>query len=178
MMNDSCEVLVRRSTREDIESFHRCLDAVARERRWLAFLQAPPLESVRDFVLSASPIQFVAMARGEVAGWCDVTPNQLEGFRHCGTLGMGLLPDFRGRGLGRRLLQETIDATREAGLTRIELEVFASNQIATRLYERFGFTHEGRKHGARLLDGQLEDNLCMALLALSLGGAPQAKPPS
>jgi hypothetical protein len=36
---------------DHIESFHRALDFVARERRYLAFLEAPPLESMRAFVL-------------------------------------------------------------------------------------------------------------------------------
>ena len=34
-----------------IESFHRALDTVARERKYLAFLEAPPLPRTRDFVL-------------------------------------------------------------------------------------------------------------------------------
>jgi RimJ/RimL family protein N-acetyltransferase len=173
--DDHCDVVIRRGTPEDLESFQRCLDAVARERKWLAFLEAPPIEAVRDFVLRNAPIQFVAVRHGEVVGWCDVTPSQRDGFRHSGTLGMGLLPGFRSRGFGRKLLQETIDAAHEVGLTRIELEVLAANQPATRLYERLGFNHEGRKRGARLLDGQPEDILCMALVTPS-GGAPANKP--
>jgi len=155
---------VRRSTPEDTESLWRCLDGVARERKWLAFLEAPPLEAMRSFISSNSPIQFVADRQGEVIGWCDVTPNRREGFRHSGTLGMGVLGAFRERGLGRKLLRETIDAAHEAGLSRIELEVLASNRGAVALYEGSGFLHEGRKRAARLLDRQLEDILCMALL--------------
>ena len=34
-----------------IEGFHRDLDIVALERRYLAFLEAPPIESTRAFVL-------------------------------------------------------------------------------------------------------------------------------
>ena len=155
---------VRRSTPRDAESFRRCLDAVARERRWLAFLQAPPLQEVDSFLRQNSPIQFVAVEGDEVVGWCDVTPNQREGFQHSGVLGMGLLVGFRGCGLGRKLLRETIDAALAADLTRLELEVLASNEPAVSLYERTGFTHEGRKQAARILDNRVEDILCMALV--------------
>jgi ribosomal protein S18 acetylase RimI-like enzyme len=106
----------------------------------------------------------VAVKGDEVVGWCDVTPNRREGFRHSGVLGMGLLAGFRGRGLGRKLLGETIAAAHAAGLTRLELEVLASNEAAVALYERSGFTHEGRKRGARMLDDRAEDILCMALV--------------
>ena len=162
--NDCANVNVRRGTLEDAEGLRRCLDAVARERKWLAFLEAPPLEGVRAFLSLNSPLQFVAERQGEIVGWCDVTPSQREGFRHSGVLGMGLQPAFRGRGLGRRLVCETIDCAHEAGLTRIELEVLASNEGAIALYERVGFVHEGRKRAARLLDGRSEDILCMALI--------------
>ena len=39
-------------TAHHVEGFHRALDFVARERRYLAFLEAPPIESTRAFVLN------------------------------------------------------------------------------------------------------------------------------
>ena len=51
-----------------------------------------------------------------------------------------------------------------ADLTRIELEVYASNSAAIALYRRFGFSEEGLKRRARFLDGQYQDILLMALL--------------
>jgi ribosomal protein S18 acetylase RimI-like enzyme len=157
-------VTIRRSADGDTEGFWRCLDAVARERRWLAFLEAPPLEDTKAFLAAMAPIQMVAVEDDRVVGWCDVTPSPREGFRHSGTLGMGLLPELRGRGLGSRLLAATLEAARAAGLSRIELEVLASNDAAVALYERHGFRHEGRKRAARILDGRVEDLLCMARL--------------
>jgi RimJ/RimL family protein N-acetyltransferase len=56
-------------------------------------------------------------------------------------------------------------AAEEAGLTRIELEVFASNHAAIRLYERHGFVIEGVKRGARVLDGIVDDLVCMARMS-------------
>ena len=61
---------------DHIESFHRALDFVARERRYLAFLEAPPLEETRAFVLDMIKHgypQWVVLSAGEVVGWCDVT---------------------------------------------------------------------------------------------------------
>src|SRR5262245_21963971 len=114
-----------------IESFHAAVDVVARERRYLGFVEAPPLDSTRDFVrrmLAGGGVQMCAVApEDSVVGWCDIYRKTMEGFRHCGVLGMGLLPDYRGRGLGERLAVETIEAAQLAGIERVELEVFASN---------------------------------------------------
>ena len=56
---------------DHIESFHRALDFVARERRYLSFLEAPPLESVRAFVLDnikQGYPQLVAVSASRVVG--------------------------------------------------------------------------------------------------------------
>lgn len=158
-------VTIRRSTPADAEAFRGALDVVARERRWLGFLEAPPLEDVVLYLTRNRPVQFLAELDSRIVGWCDVTPRRREGFRHSGTLGMGILPGFRGMGIGKALLVHTVDAALDAGLTRIELEVFASNDTAIRLYTWAGFNEEGRKRSARILDGVEEDTLLMAFLS-------------
>jgi RimJ/RimL family protein N-acetyltransferase len=106
----------------------------------------------------------VVVADAKIVGWCDVTPVPFEGMQHVGRLGMGLLPSFRGQGLGRRLVRETLSQVFAKTLRRVELEVFASNKIAVGLYEREGFAIEGRKRLARFLDGATDDILIMGCL--------------
>jgi ribosomal protein S18 acetylase RimI-like enzyme len=153
---------------EYADRFNAVVDKVARERRYIGFVEGPSLESTRDFVrrvLAGGGIQLLAVTPDDrVVGWCDIIRNPVEGFRHVGRLGMGLLPEYRGQGLGRRLATEAIRAAREAGIERIELEVFASNEPAIALYQALGFATEGIKRKARKLDGSYEDNVCMALL--------------
>ena len=151
---------------EHIESFHKCLDIVARERLYLAAVEAPPLAATRDFVLSSlanDTPQFVALLNHFVIGWCDISPHQWEGFQHSGQLGMGVHPEYRRLGIGRQLVVQTIQKAKAKGLERIELEVFASNALAIGLYEKLGFLIEGRKKRARKLDGNYDDIIEMAL---------------
>lgn len=162
----STEMRIVPIAEEHIEGFHACLDSVSRERRYLAFLEAPPLESAREFVLSnieGDIPQFVALNGEEVIGWCDISPMKLEGFTHCGSLGMGIHQDFRGMGIGTKLIERTIGKAKEKGLERIELEVFASNIPAIKLYEKIGFVVEGVKKKARKLDDAYDDLVEMAL---------------
>ena len=152
--------------KEHIVSFHRCLGTVARERRYLSFVEAPPLEDTRKFVeanIAQGHIQLVALADGEVVGWCDILPRRMPMFSHCGELGIGVLPGFRGRGIGKRLATEALRRAQEKGFERVELGVFASNVVAQALYERLGFVVEGVKRRARKLDGEYDDVMLMAL---------------
>jgi GNAT superfamily N-acetyltransferase len=106
-------------TQDHIESFHRALDFVAPERRYLAFLKAPPLESTQAFVLdniSHGYPQRVAVSAGQVVGWCDVVPNPRQIYAHVGVLGIALLPEFRWQSIGGRLIRQTLDAAQAFGL--------------------------------------------------------------
>ena len=150
------------------ESLHKALDVVAREQRYLALTQAPPWEQSLAFyrnVLAAGFPHFVAIdGNGKVVGWCDISPVFGHSRAHIGVLGIALLPETRGRGLGAALLQAAIDTSWSRGLTRIELSVRADNLKAKALYERFGFEHEGLIRRASLIDGIYHDAHAMALL--------------
>ena len=146
---------------------HRAIDVVAREEKYLAFTQAPPLEQsvafYRSLQNSGAP-HFVALDGSEVVGWVDVSPCMGETRAHIGVLGIALLPSARHKGLGAQLMQAAIDRSWAAGLSRIELTVRDDNINARALYERFGFEVEGILRRGNLVAGQYNDVVAMALL--------------
>lgn len=61
-------------------------------------------------------------------------------------------PTLRGRGIGRALLEATLDAAREAGATGIDLNTGETDIAARGLYESLGFTNrEGGPDGPSML---------------------------
>lgn len=59
---------------------------------------------------------------------------------HAGAIqNVGVLPEFRGRGLGRCLVRRALLGFREHGLKRVSLEVTAANDPAVELYRAVGF---------------------------------------
>ncbi|HSM70569.1 MAG TPA: GNAT family protein [Anaerolineales bacterium] len=149
------------------DAFHTCLDEVSRERKYLGFVEAPPLESTRKWLKSGvdqGEIRLIAMNGVQVIGWCDIELNNREGFRHSGKLGIGVLKEFRGTGIGTKLLTQALSEAQLQNLERIELEVYESNLVAIKLYERLGFKVEGRKRKARKIDGHYDDVIMMALI--------------
>jgi GNAT superfamily N-acetyltransferase len=52
---------------------------------------------------------------------------------------LGIVPEYRGRGLGAALLLKALDGFRRFGMRRAYLEVTAQNDGAVRLYRRLGF---------------------------------------
>ncbi len=77
--------------------------------------------------------------------------------------GMYVAPAWRGKGLGRQLLEQAllfVDAM--PGLLQVTLAVTAGNAAALALYESMGFVVYGRAPNALLVDGVLHDDVQMA----------------
>jgi GNAT superfamily N-acetyltransferase len=73
------------------------------------------------------------------AGPCGTVQGMRERTAMGGIQNLGILPDWRGRGLGEALLLQALHGFRQAGLGRALLEVTAQNDTAIRLYRRLGF---------------------------------------
>jgi len=159
--------------RRHVAGFREVLDGVARERRYLALLEAPTPARIRSFVynnLRNRAPHFVAVDGGRVVGWCDVRPKTHVTLRHSGVLGMGVAASHRGHGVGSALLRATVDQAFAQGLTRVELVVREDNEAAIALYRRHGFELEGRLRCYLIVDGTTHDALQMA--RIDMGQSP------
>ncbi|MEE8516482.1 MAG: GNAT family N-acetyltransferase [Alphaproteobacteria bacterium] len=65
----------------------------------------------------------------------------------CEILSLGVAPEYRGRGIGARLVKAAVDKARILGAKRLFLEVAEDNETARWLYTALGFTPVGRRLG-------------------------------
>ena len=115
--------------------------------------------------LPASQRFLVAELDGEIVGNLQLKPmSDRRALAHVRVLGMGVRRGWRRRGVGRALLAEAVRWAPTAGVSRIELYVYARNTPAIRLYESFGFEHEGRRRRIIREGDQFIDDLLMARL--------------
>ena len=83
-------------------------------------------------------------------------------YRHRAGMGISVLKDYWGCGLGSYLMQLAIDQTRANGFEQLELGVYSDNSRAIHLYERFGFERYGIQPRAfKLKDGTYRDEIIM-----------------
>jgi [ribosomal protein S18]-alanine N-acetyltransferase len=156
---------VRPARIEDCETLARGMSAVVAEGRWLATETTTPMEDLEQRVRASVEwdgfFLFVLEAGGEAVGSLGMQPTQAEGVL---SLGMWILPEWRGRGGGRQLIEAAL-AARPARIHKIELEVFPDNAAAIALYRSTGFEEEGlRREHYRRLDGSLRSALIMSRL--------------
>lgn len=80
------------------------------------------------------------------AGYCWTSLSPLDG-RARGVIGMiGVVPDYRGRGISRTILLASMEYLRSLDVADIGLQVDSSNNPATRLYASMGFEKVGELH--------------------------------
>ncbi len=65
----------------------------------------------------------------------------------CEILSLGVAPEYRGRGIGVRLVKAAVDKACSLGAQRLFLEVAEDNETARWLYTAHGFTPVGRRPG-------------------------------
>ena len=109
-------------------------------------------------------IQLVAEDDGSLVGFLAGVRGGPRRIRHRADLAMGVLRQARGRGAGSKLLEAFEAWAVEYGIWRLELTVMAHNERAIRLYESFGFSREGVKRKAIVVDGAAVDEIVMGRL--------------
>ena len=162
--NMNSAIDIRPITHEDIDSFAQTLGAVIEERQYLAATSPPPLKQITDFVkknIHGGYPQLIAVQHETVAGWCDAIPLSPTERSHVARLGMGVLTDFRGQGIGRALITRCLALSAEFGFEKVELDVYSDNYTARSLYTSIGFEVEGTRRKSRKLDGQYQDIVLM-----------------
>jgi GNAT superfamily N-acetyltransferase len=118
------------------------------------FPHEPPLsrEAFDDYWIAHSSAVWIARADGELVGAYYIKPNFVGRASHIANAGYFVLASHRGRGLGRTLVEHSLDEARRHGFDAMQFNlVFASNP-ARALYRRLGFQEVGRIPAA--VDGE------------------------
>jgi phosphinothricin acetyltransferase len=148
------------------------LEVIVGERIHSAIDRAWTIEEERRYLESLSPRETIHVAVDDVQGivgvqildrWSPI----LSSMAHVGQVGTFILPEWRGRGLGRQLWSATVDFARHAGYRKVLIQVRGSNTAAQAFYHRLGFQDCGRFGRQVIIDGVEDDEVLMELLHLA-----------
>jgi ribosomal-protein-alanine N-acetyltransferase len=122
---------------------HADLDIVEELERGL-FGAAAWSRDVYETELAEPGRRYVAAvdARGDLVGYAGIALAQ-----DAEIMTIGVVPAWRRRGVGARLLETLLEAARAGRSRRVFLEVRTSDDGARRLYERAGFRPVGVRRG-------------------------------
>ncbi len=139
------DIKVRFSTKEDIISLKKMFNRVVREKRFLPTIEE--LAEVGDewVDLINHDLIIVAEIQGELVGQIQLERLEDDATQHVCEIGIIVDPDYRGKGVGSRLLEKAIKTAKHLGFEKICLSTFHTNSNAISLYKKFGFQEVGRR---------------------------------
>jgi len=121
------------------------IDAIDRIERRSFAKDRFPRRNLRRVLKSPAAVFLIAEDGGAPAGYVMLLFR--KGTSVVRLYSIAVDPDFRGLGVGERLLAEAAQRATARGANWLRLEFRPSNQAAQRLYERAGFTLLERKPG-------------------------------
>ena len=90
----------------------------------------------------------------------------MSGVQEMHLLNLSVAPPWQHRGLGRRLLDELVATSRQAGARWLWLEVRASNERACAIYQRYGFAPVGTRRAYYPAAAGRREDACVMRLAI------------
>lgn len=158
-------ILIEKASTKDVESFCKVVETVAKEGKFSPATEGYTLENTLNFIqncIDKNYPQYYAFEDGGIVAWCNIIPKQVIGMNHVGTLGLGMLADYKGNGIGSELMRKTIEHAKKINnIERVELEVNETNRYAIELFKRMGFSIEGKRPKSRKRNGVYDNIILM-----------------
>jgi RimJ/RimL family protein N-acetyltransferase len=138
------------------------------DEQGLAMTKAEMAVNLANLYESPNNVVLVALANEEIIGSASIKASSRFSVEHVGEIGLGILKDYWGYGLGTVLLEELIHWAQESKtIRRLELTVQVRNQRAIHIYQKCGFITEAvLKKGVKTTTGEV---LTVQLMSLLIG---------
>jgi putative acetyltransferase len=101
----------------------------------------PTTDALFELFQKPGSVYYVAEMNDEVIGGGGIYPTDGLPADTCELVKMYLLPQARGMGLGRTLIEKCIEQAKEKGYKKIYLESMPELKQALKVYEKFGFEY-------------------------------------
>ena len=140
----------------------KCMNAVMKEQVFLIGERYPySSEMLADMLRSGIFKAYVAIIYGRVVGVVMLKPGTTKKTSHVAYLSIVVLKNYRGAGVGKRLMKAAIQWARRNGIRKLSLEVFASNERAIEFYKSCGFVEEARLKKHYSINDEYVDSVFM-----------------
>ncbi len=115
--------------------------------------------------------RLVALAAGGcVAGWAALSPvSAREVYAGVAEVSVYVGAGFRGRGVGRALLEALVRESEAAGIWTLQAGIFPENRASVALHESCGFRLVGRRERLGRLNGRWRDTVLLERRSQTVG---------
>lgn len=169
--NEEIDTIIRQAEPNDARAILALTRQVGQESNYLTFgpegiglSVQQEMELIERFMRAPTSLMLVAEVDDQIVGLANIAAFTSEKQAHVAEIGVSLVQEYWGYGIGGLLVEALIDFAKEVNLQLITLEVVVENERAVRLYERYDFEIRGTlqkrlKHECRYYDSYVMELL-------------------
>ncbi|RNA69027.1 GNAT family N-acetyltransferase [Alteribacter keqinensis] len=162
---DGSTVTLRPAKKEDAFDIITNVEKIIQKGRYIQKERVRTIEEEQAFIQEMADnnnMYTVVEIDGHVYGIARLIRGELKMKRHTAVFRTWLTEEAQGKGLGKKIMEYTLQWAEQNGLYKVCLTVFAQNTVAKKLYEKYGFITEGVQKYQVLIDGEYDDEVFMA----------------
>lgn len=108
--------------------------------------------------------RFVAVLDQGIAGWTALSPvSKRAVYRGVAEVSIYIGKDFRGQGLGKKMMEHLIEESKKEGIWTLQANIFSENEASLKLHLQSGFRIVGVREKIGQLNGVWKDNILLEL---------------
>lgn len=165
---DGVEVTIRPAGQDDLQGIVGVMRSVAEEDDYLTAETVVDLLDHEEVVFRNNDVEsrafFVATVADEVVGWVHLCSPNFEKLRHTAELTMGVLSEYRGRGIGSHLIERGLEWAESYGYEKVYQSLPATNQNAVRFLEEHRWETEAIRKAHYKIDDEYVAEQQMAVM--------------
>lgn len=167
---DGIPYVIRYPKGTDVNELCRYINELSKEKTFISFQgEDISLKDEKVYVNTSlnkikdkKSIMLIVEINGTIVGNSHVdTKGRVN--NHVGIFGISIAKDFRGKGIGKRLIESVLNETKKnlKHIKIVHLECFANNKTACNLYKTFGFKEYGKLPKGLAYKNQFVDEILM-----------------
>ena len=163
---DDIEYAIRQAREEDLTGLVGAIRAAIGEKTYIEAESMADILDHQNVLLRHNALEsrmfFVATIENEVVGWVHLNMPEMEKLSHTAELTVGVLEEYRGLGIGSRLLKRGTKWATTSGIEKLYSSVPSTNETAIEWLEDHGWETEAVREDHYKLEGEYIDEVMMA----------------
>lgn len=158
----------RKLSVDEAEQFWNLMNQLDYETKYMLYEpgeRTKDLPQIKSFIrdsVEGEDFLLVAETDHRLVGYISAQKGRLNRIAHSAYIVVGILMNYRSKGIGTEFFKRLNDWAEEKEVTRLELTVICENEVAKHLYANSGFQIEGIKRKSVCVDGEYLDEYYMA----------------
>jgi GNAT superfamily N-acetyltransferase len=165
-LNDGLEVTIRQAREEDLTGLIGAIRAALADKTYIEGETVADVVENENVLLRHNDLQkrvfFVATVHDDVVGWVHINAPEIEKLSHTAELTLGVIDEYRGRGIGTKLLDHAVDWAIDHGFEKIYNSIPSPNEDAIEFLESRGWETEAVREKHYKIDDEYADEVMMA----------------